>query len=70
MFSAKALLKLKFNTERPARARGPGFCRLLNTSRADCWDGNVNRTDDIEEFDGDNIEDQGLINDYYSSLCP
>ena len=46
------------NTGRPAR--GPGFCRLLNTSRAECWDGNTNRTDDIEDFNGDSIEDQGI----------
>ena len=41
------------------RARGPGLCRLLNTSRTNCFDGNMNRTEDIEEFEGDDIEDQG-----------
>ena len=41
------------------RVRGPGLCRLLNTSRTNCYDGNGNRTEDIEEFEGDDIEDQG-----------
>ena len=40
--------------------RGPGLCRLLNTTRTNCYDGNANRTEDIEEFDGDDIEDQGI----------
>ena len=47
------------STDTGRRARGPGLCRLLNTSRTNCFDGNGNRTEDIEEFDGDDIEDQG-----------
>ena len=53
------------------RARGPGLCRLLNTSRTNCFDGNINRTEDIEEFEGEDIEDQGsyqlITNNKYTS---
>lgn len=39
---------------------GPGFCRLINTSSSDCWDGLTVRSDDIDEFDGETIKDQGI----------
>ena len=41
------------------RMRSSGLCRLLNTSRTNCWDGNQNRTTDIPDFDDDDIIDQG-----------
>lgn len=40
--------------------RGPGLCRLLNTSTTNCWDGNqVAVNDDVEEFEADDILSQG-----------
>ena len=39
---------------------GSGFCRLLNTRSNNCWDGSEIRTDDIDDFDDDDIIDQGM----------
>lgn len=39
-----------------------GICRLINTSSSNCWDGTQNRTEDIEEFEGDDVLDQGKNN--------
>ena len=40
---------------------GPGLCRLINTSSMNCWDGSQNRTNDIADFDDDDIIDQGNV---------
>ena len=42
--------------------RGPGLCRRIVTSRVNCWDDDEVRSIDIPEFDGDDIEDQGMYN--------
>ena len=40
--------------------RGPGLCRVLNTSTTNCWNGNqVVTNNDIEEFEADDILSQG-----------
>ena len=41
--------------------RGPGLCRLVNTSATNCWDGNQVVTDDIDDFEADDILSQGEI---------
>ena len=41
--------------------RGPGLCRLVNTSETNCWDGNQVVTDDIDDFEADDILSQGEI---------
>lgn len=41
--------------------RGPGLCRLVNTSEINCWDGNQVVTDDIDDFEADDILSQGEI---------
>ena len=45
---------------------GSGFCRLLNTRSNNCWDGSENRTDDIDDFDDDDIIDQGALTEIYT----
>ena len=39
--------------------RGSGLCRLLNTTSTNCWDGNQVVTDDIDDFEADDILSQG-----------
>lgn len=41
--------------------RGSGLCRLLNTSSMNCWDGNQVVTDDIDDFEEDDILSQGVL---------
>ena len=43
---------------------GPGVCRLINTSSSDCWDGSMVAEEDIDEFKGTTITDQGI------HVCP
>ena len=50
------------------QSRGPGICRRLMTSRTNCWDGQRIRQVDIEEFAGDNIEDQGTVVKYIHTV--
>ena len=38
---------------------GTGICRLISTTNADCWDGTSVQSDDIDQFDGITIKDQG-----------
>ena len=40
--------------------QGSGFCRLLNTSSMNCWNGTAVVEQDIVEFDDDDITDQGI----------
>ena len=49
-----------------------GICRLINTTSSNCWDGTQNRTEDIEEFDGEDVLDQGKtkIHIYYGQVFP
>ena len=42
------------------RARGPGICRRLTLRRTNCWDGDNERNADIDEFDSDDIDGQGM----------
>ena len=41
---------------------GRGICRRLSLIRAGCWDGNNRRDNDIDEFDVDDIDGQGMLN--------
>ena len=38
---------------------GAGFCRLVNTSSSNCWDGMSVIDDDIDMFDGQTVNEQG-----------
>ena len=59
-----------FNLHAGRDVDGSGFCRLLNTRSNNCWDGSQNRTDDIDDFDDDDIIDQGTLTEIiYSHTC-
>ena len=45
--------------------RGPGICRRLSLARRNCWDGNNRIDNDIDEFDFDSIDRQGIIIYHY-----
>ena len=37
------------------------MCQRLDTARENCWDGERDRDTDIDEFDEDGIDGQGII---------
>jgi hypothetical protein len=51
----------QFNIIDDDEVNGPGICRRLPLRRVNCWDGNNRRDVDIDEFDVDDIDGQGMI---------
>ena len=44
----------------PTDRSGPQICRvMLDTAPSNCWDGSMEREDDIEEYTNDDIDGQG-----------